>query len=149
MLYVSCENFCEYVRQYFCRLLYKGVLIRYLINRKMTFSHDNWKSKSPNSNRRVRVRLHQNLRCPCGKKVLGCVQPLNLSWVIWNNVMNYLLYEQCILQFSQNLMKFFCQACTSIKWFYVNLHNFWRSFWYYYHYCITRWLVEVRVFPVS
>jgi hypothetical protein len=63
--------------------------------------------------------------------------------------MNYLVYEQCILQYLQNLMKLFCQAFTSIKWLYVNLHNFWIMFRFYYHYFITRWLVKVRALPTS
>jgi hypothetical protein len=48
-------------------------------NGKTTFSHDNWKSKSPNTSRILRLRFHQNLRCTWGKKVLECVQTLKFK----------------------------------------------------------------------
>jgi hypothetical protein len=83
----------------------------------------------------VNTRLHPNLRCPWVRKYLSVYRLWSLSWVVRNNVMIYVVYEQCIVQFSQNDMKLFCQACTSIKWSCANSH----IFLIYYHYFITRW----------
>jgi hypothetical protein len=63
----------------FLQIASQGVLNRFFKNRKMTFLCHNWKSIYPNNDRRVRLRLHPNLRCQWGKKLLECVQTLKFK----------------------------------------------------------------------
>jgi hypothetical protein len=85
--------------------------------RKMTFLYDNWKSKSPNSNRRVRVRLHPNLRCKWGKKVLECVQTLKIKLSSMkqcdelSSLWTYLQWYIFIFEIFNGMIHFFIPTC--------------------------------------
>jgi hypothetical protein len=72
-----------------------------------------------------------------------------LSWVVWNNMRELAsLWTRYTLIFTKSYETFLSKTCPFLKWFYANLHNFWRGFGYYYHYFIIRWLVEVWILPI-
>jgi hypothetical protein len=101
--------------------MHKGVLIRYFkIEKKL---HNNWKCESPCVNRRVNLRLFVELRCTWPRKYFRVYKLQSLSWVVSNIVRDlYSLWTMYTPIFTKSYETFF-QACTSIKWFYANLHN--------------------------